>query len=83
MFSIQLKQQHIGTPVMLFNLLMIQNDLTWKLYTANHSVSLESPALCQHPSYLTPNSALSLIELIDSSLLHDNFRRRKMCDHQA
>ena len=64
---IQLKQQHIGTPVMLFHLLTIHNDLTWKLHTASHSVSLESPVLCQQPSHLTPDSAQSLIALIDSS----------------
>ena len=64
---IQLIQQHIGTPVMLFHLLTIQNDLTWKLHTANHSVSLESPALCQLPLHLTPDSAQRVIELIDSS----------------
>ena len=64
---IQLKQQHIGTPVMLFHLLTIEKDLTWKLHTANHLVSLESPALCQQPLHLMPDSAQRVIELIDSS----------------
>ena len=64
---IQLKQQRIGTPVMLFHLLTIEKDLTWKLHTANHLVSLESPALCQQPLHLMPDSAQRVIELIDSS----------------
>ena len=62
----QLRQQHTGTPVMLFHLLMIQNDLTWSLHTANHLVSLDCPVLSQQPSHLTPDSAQKLVELIDS-----------------
>ena len=63
---IQLRQQHVGTLVMIFHLLLIQSDLTWKLLTANHSVSPECPALCQQPSHLTPESAQRLVEVIDS-----------------
>ena len=45
------------------------NDLTLKLNTANHLVSQESPALCQLPLHLTPDSVKRVIELIDGSKL--------------
>ena len=64
---IKLQQQRLGTPVVIFHLFIIRNDLTWELHTANHLISSECSVLWQQPSHLATESARRLIQLIDNS----------------
>ena len=64
---IKLQQQRLGTPVVIFHLLIIRTDLTWELHTADHLISSECSDLCQQPSHLATESARRLIRLIDNS----------------
>ena len=64
---IKLQQQWLGTPVIIFYLLIIRSDLTWELHTANHLISSECSVLCQQPSHLATESARRLIRVIDNS----------------
>lgn len=61
-----LRQQQLGTPVMIFHVLRIRSDLTWELRTVNHFISPESDVLCQQPTHLTVESAERLIHYINS-----------------
>ena len=64
---IKLWQQQLGTPVVYsFHLLIIQSDLTWKLYTVNHLTSSGCGVLYQQPSHLATESAQQLIQVTDN-----------------
>ena len=63
---VQLRQQQLGIAVIIFHVLLIRRNLTWKLYTVNHIISPESDVLCQQPTYLTAESAERLIHHIDN-----------------
>ena len=63
---IQLRQQQLGTPVIIFHVLQIRSNLTWELHTVNHLISPESDLLYKQPTHLTAESAERLIHHINS-----------------